>query len=250
MLKKSLKKILNYCGYELVNTKSILNQSNIDSEKMVLFNKVSPFTMTSFQRVGAISEAIEYLCKYKIEGDIVECGVWRGGSMMAAAISLINKNDIWRKLYLYDTFEGMSEPDEKDVSVNNLLALSYLNTKEKSKDDLIWAYSTLEEVKNNIYQTNYPKDKIFFVQGKVEDTLPNKLHSKIALLRLDTDWYESTKCELENLFPLLVDGGILIIDDYGYWKGCKKAVDEYFEKNNIRIFLNIIDDTGRIAIKL
>jgi len=249
MIKANFKKLIERFGYKVIKKES--NSSpNDDPEKDILFNKVSPFTMTSYQRVAAMSDAIKYLSKYKIEGDIVECGVWRGGSMMAAAISLINNGDTQRDLYLYDTFEGMSEPDENDISHANLLAINYMNENERSEGDVIWAYSTLDEVKNNIYQIDYPKEKIHFVKGKVEDTLPNKLHSKIALLRLDTDWYESTKCELENLFPLLVNNGILIIDDYGFWKGCKKAVDEYFEKNNIRIFLSVIDDTGRIAIKL
>jgi hypothetical protein len=86
--------------------------------------------------------------------------------------------------------------------------------------------------------------------GKVEDTIPADIPEKIALLRLDTDWYESTKHELIHLFPRLQKGGVLIIDDYGFWKGARKAVDEYFAENNIQILLNRIDDTGRMAIKL
>jgi O-methyltransferase len=83
----------------------------------------------------------------------------------------------------------------------------------------------------------------------VEDTIPASVPEQIALLRLDTDWYESTKCELEILFPRLVKGGVIIIDDYGCWQGARKAVDEYFNKNNIAILLNRMDDTGRIGIK-
>jgi hypothetical protein len=97
--------------------------------------------------------------------------------------------------------------------------------------------------------TNYPQDKLNYVVGKVEDTIPETLPRKIALLRLDTDWYESTLHELNHLYPLLTEGGVLIIDDYGHWQGAKKAVDEYIEKNKLKILLNRIDYTGRIAIK-
>jgi hypothetical protein len=113
----------------------------------------------------------------------------------------------------------------------------------------VWCFSSIEEVKNNIATLNYPTEKVYFVKGKVEDTIPTTIPQKIAVLRLDTDWYESTKHELEHLFPLLVSGGVLIIDDYGHWEGARKAVDEYIEKNNLNILLNRIDYTGRIAIK-
>jgi O-methyltransferase len=249
MIEKAVKRVIKYFGYALVESNIETKSLDSDKERMLLFDKVGNYTMTSYQRICSIIDSIEYLIRYNIDGDIVECGVWRGGSMMAAAISLMNNNDDKRDLYLYDTFEGMSDPDERDISVNNVNAKDYLNKNKRSKEDLIWAFSTLNEVKENIMSTNYPEKKIHFIKGKVEDTLEQSNHRKIALLRLDTDWYESTKCELENLFPLLVNGGVLIIDDYGHWKGCKKAVDEYFANNNIRIFLMVIDDTGRIAIK-
>lgn len=99
-------------------------------------------------------------------------------------------------------------------------------------------------------KTNFPEANLIYVKGKVEDTLPvNKPAGKIALLRLDTDWYESTKHELNILFPMLVQNGVLIIDDYGHWQGCRKAVDEYIQENKLPLLLNRIDYTGRIAIK-
>jgi hypothetical protein len=104
-------------------------------------------------------------------------------------------------------------------------------------------------VKLNIESTNYPKNLVHFVKGKVEDTIPQTMPEKIAILRLDTDWYESTYHELKHLFPKLVKGGIIIIDDYGHWKGAREAVDQYFTENGIHILLNRIDYTGRIGIK-
>ncbi len=97
--------------------------------------------------------------------------------------------------------------------------------------------------------TGYPKEKIHLIKGKVEDTIPENIPKEIALLRLDTDWYESTKHELIHLFPLLKPNGILIIDDYGHWEGARKAVDEYISDNNIHILLNRIDYSGRISVK-
>ena len=191
--------------------------------------------MTSEKRVNALIEAIEYLTKYQIPGAIVECGVWKGGSMMAAALALQDTN---RELYLYDTFEGMTDPTEVDKSFDGRTAI------EQFSD--VRCYAGLEEVRTNMLSTGYPEDKIHFVIGRVEEMLQVTVPDTIALLRLDTDWYESTKCELENLYPRLVKGGILIIDDYGHWQGCKKAVDEYF---TIPIVLKQIDYTGRITTK-
>lgn len=99
--------------------------------------------------------------------------------------------------------------------------------------------------------TGYPPEGIVFVKGKVEDTLSDRVPERIALLRLDTDWYESTRCELKHLFPRLVQGGVLVLDDYAWWSGSRKAADEYFRDNGIRILLNRIDSCGaRLGLKL
>ena len=205
--------------------------------------------MTSRERIFSAIEAAKFIARNRILGDIVECGVWKGGSTMAILETLKHAGDLKRRVYLYDTFEGMSEPTEADKTNYNAAAATLLNADADKEKNLVWAYSPLEEVKKNIDQTGYPAEQIQFVKGKVEDTIPGVLPGKIALLRLDTDWYESTKHELEHLYPLLVPGGVLIIDDYGHWQGAKKAVDEYFAAYNIPILLNRIDDTGRIAIK-
>ena len=115
--------------------------------------------------------------------------------------------------------------------------------------DLSGLVLPLEEVRHNLSNVGYPDDRIKLVKGLVEATLPNKAPSKIALLRLDTDWYESTRHELIHLYPRLAQRGVLIIDDYGHWEGAQKAVDEYIRDNNLPVLLNQIDYTGRIAIK-
>jgi bifunctional ADP-heptose synthase (sugar kinase/adenylyltransferase) len=97
--------------------------------------------------------------------------------------------------------------------------------------------------------TGYPSSNLIFVQGKVEETLPRVIPDNISLLRLDTDWYESTRHELIHLFPLLSKSGVLVLDDYGYWAGARKAVDEYVVENNIKILLDRVDGTGRVGLK-
>ncbi|HEY6503089.1 MAG TPA: TylF/MycF/NovP-related O-methyltransferase [Chitinophagaceae bacterium] len=213
-----------------------------------IYNEVRPFTMTSPERVFGLIEAVRYISRNKIEGDIAECGVWKGGSMLAIAKTLLNMNDGVRKLFLYDTFSGMSTPTDADKDPGNKSAADLLKKSDVKTSD-VWAYSGLNEVKTTMSLSGYQQELIHYVEGKVEDTIPGTMPGKLALLRLDTDWYESTRHELVHLFPLLVPGAVLIIDDYGFWKGARKAVDEYIAENNIRILLNRMDDTGRIAIR-
>jgi len=234
-----------------------LSNSNIESlpkdfeePHIKTFKKVQPFTMTSPERIYCLIEAVKYICQHKIEGDIVECGVWKGGSMLAVAETLVSQQISDRKLLLYDTYEGMPEPTGYDQDFTGKDAEVILNKNQNKEENLVWAYSPLDTVQKTLLLSTYNKENIRYIVGKVEDTIPKHIPEKIALLRLDTDWYESTKHELIHLFPRLQKGGVLIIDDYGFWKGARKAVDEYFAENNIPILLNRIDDTGRIAIKL
>jgi hypothetical protein len=144
----------------------------------------------------------------------------------------------------------MSDPSEADIDYSGKHSSERLTKENKFKAANIWCYATLDEVKKNMKSTGYPEDKFKYIQGKVEETIPATVPEKIAVLRLDTDWYESTKHELEHLFPLLNKHGILIIDDYGFWKGSRKAVDEYFAAMGIFPFLNRIDYSGRLYVKL
>ena len=210
---------------------------------------VKHFTMTSYERLVSFSRGIEYLEEHNIEGDIVECGVWRGGSMMIAALRLIQLGNTSRKLFMFDTYEGMSEPINVDISMHGNQAIDLMNSQSKNDPGSIWCFSPIDEVKSNLYSTKYSKANLHFVKGKVENTLPNKDIGKIAILRLDTDWYESTLHELNNLFDSVVPGGLIIIDDYGHWSGSKKAVDEFLKKRQLKVFLNRIDYSGRLIVK-
>ena len=213
-----------------------------------IMTAVEGLTMTSPERILALIEAVTYVCKHDIPGDFVECGVWKGGSSAAIARTLnyLGKSD--RILWMYDTFEGMSPPTDSDVDFLGQSADKLLDEQDIAKSASIWCRSPLDEVKQTMRDTGYRQPNIRFVVGKVEDTLSQSAPQNTAILRLDTDWYESTRYELEVLFPSLSDGGVLIVDDYGHWQGCRKAVDEYFAENDIRMMLNRIDYTGRIGI--
>jgi O-methyltransferase len=246
-----IQKLLYKLGYRIYNIQKEEARfpGDFDQQHIAIYKKVSPFTMTSRERIFSAIEATKFISKNNILGDIVECGVWKGGSTMAILETLRQAGDDSRNIFLYDTFEGMSAPTEDDKTNSNKTAEELLSENEDKEKNLVWAYSPLEEVKGNISLSGYNSNLINYVKGKVEDTIPKTLPGPIALLRLDTDWYESTKHELEYLYPLLVKGGVIIIDDYGHWQGARKAVDEYIAKNNIPLLLNRIDETGRIAIK-
>ncbi len=248
-LKSQINRFLKKFGYEIRHYQYSY-PSDFEDYIIKIINKVNSYTMTSAERISALCKAVEYISKNNIAGAIVECGVWRGGSMMAVIETLIYLNDYNRKLYLFDTFAGMTEPTQKDRDFQGNLAQNLLEKTLKNENNLLWCHTSLETVKQNINQLKYDGNKIHFIEGKVEETLPQNAPEEIALLRLDTDWYESTRHELIHLFPRLVSGGVIIIDDYGYWQGARQAVDEYIEQNKISLLLNRIDNTGRIGVIL
>ena len=172
-----------------------ITRSNLGFTKaeVAAFRKVQPFTATSQERIVGLIEAVRYLVANKIEGDFVECGVWRGGSMMAAMNALMEMGDTSRNFHLFDTYQGMTEPTAKDVMYTGRKAKDLIDDdKARHGADHNWCVASLNDVQRNVYSTGYPKDRINFVKGKVEETIPSHAPAKIALLRLDTDWYEST----------------------------------------------------------
>jgi hypothetical protein len=222
---------------------------DLDSNRKDILEIANKYSMTGGPRLAQLIQAVDHISKHKIKGDIVECGVWRGGSMLAVAQTLKLNNDTDRKLFLFDTYEGMNKPTIHDKNVKGIDAIIKFDQLKFNDESSDYCYADIDDVKKTLSLANYPKDNLNFIKGQVEKTLPDVNIGPIALLRLDTDWYESTKHELIHLYNQLVSGGILIIDDYGYWEGAKKAVDEFFEERGINIFLGRIDDTGRIAVK-
>ncbi len=247
-----LNKIANRLGYQ-VNIQKISFPYDIKTDQafMELYVQCKPYSMTSLERMFGLYQALCYVLENKIPGDFVECGVWKGGSAMMIALVLKKYGITDKKIYLYDTFEGMTEPTEEDKTVKGRDAEGMMKKEVSDKESAtsVWCYSPIDEVKKNIHSTGYPVSQILFIKGKVEDTLSANLPGRLALLRLDTDWYVSTKTELELLYPLLEKKGILIIDDFGHWEGAKKAVVEYFRNNGQSPLLQRMDYTGRLLIK-
>ncbi len=215
-----------------------------------LYERVKAFSMTSIERLYAMHKAAEYIVKARIAGDVVECGVWRGGSMMMAALTLLALGDTGRRLVLFDTFEGLPMPDkEKDVDLWGNSNYDEWTRHRRTDVSSDWACASLDAVRENIKSTGYPMDKVVCVKGMVQDTIATYLPEAIALLRLDTDWYESTACEMRLLYPRLHEQGPLIVDDYGHLKGQRQAIDEYFAETGETLLLNRIDYSGRLAVK-
>jgi len=236
-LAKITLKIFDRAGYQVSSTKSL----DYSKEDLEIIDFVKPYTLTDHQRIKSLLDGVEYIIKNNLSGSFVECGVWKGGSMIAVAKKLQNLNVDDRDIFLFDTFEGMSEPSKNDISQTGLDPL----------DKTEHMNNPIELVKDNFFKTNYPESKTHFIKGRVEDTLSKQDTGEIAILRLDTDYYESTKIEMEYLFPKIIKGGIIIIDDFGAWQGARKAVLEYIEKNKIQIYLNRIYPIGsRIGIKM
>ena len=251
-VRKIIRNILNTYGYEIIKLEEQGVPTDIlaDKEFMALYLSCKPYTMTSVERMYTLYLSVLHVLDNNLEGDFVECGVWRGGSsmLMAKCLQLRGRTD--KKIYLYDTFGGMTKPEDVDVSTRtNQVAMEKFEETSTSEDSADWCYASLDEVQQNMYATGIDPSNLQFVKGKVEETIPQTMPEKIALLRLDTDWYKSTKHELEHMYPILVKDGILIIDDFGHWDGCKKAVIEYFADRPETALINRIDVAGRMIIK-
>jgi O-methyltransferase len=251
-LKQTIKGAVRKAGYDIVPyTPQQPPDYPVDftPEHISIVKEVLPYTLTSPERIFEQIEAVRHIVRNRIAGGVVECGVWRGGSMMAAALALLQLNVHDRDLYLFDTFQGMPKPDAVDVEFSGSAAMDTFHEQQIGEDSSESCLAELADVQTNMARTNYDPGRIHFIQGKVEDSLPGQAPETIALLRLDTDWYSSTRHELEHLFPRLSPGGILIVDDYGHWEGARKATDEYLSRYAPALFLGRIDYTARIAVK-
>jgi hypothetical protein len=240
---KIVNRVLSKAGYEPKRSEI----ADLDPQTLSTIDAVAPYTMTSPERIFASCEAARYVTRFGIPGSVVECGVWAGGSMMAIARTLMEQGDTSRDLCLFDTFDGMSAPTELDTDIHGEVAGELMATQDHDTAP-VWAYASLEDVRKNIESTGYPMERVHFVKGPVEETVPGQAPDSIALLRLDTDWYESTRHELEHLPGRVSVNGVLIIDDYGHWQGARKAVDEWLAVSARPVLLSRTDYTGRIAI--
>jgi hypothetical protein len=228
--------------------------SQIEERNRAIVAQAMPYTMTGVLRLDATVTAVRHCVARGVAGAFAECGVWRGGSVLAMLLTLQELGAADRDVYLFDTFEGMTEPTERDVTDFEPPALETWDD-ARSRGERPWGEvfgaDVFDEstVRATLRATGYPAELLHLVKGPVEQTIPASAPEAIALLRLDTDWYESTRHELVHLYPRLAGGGVLIVDDYGHWQGARQAVDEYFATEAPPLLLNRIDYTGVVAVK-
>jgi len=220
-------------------------------EEITIIEHSRPFTMLSDPRLWACISSTKYIVNNDVPGAIVECGIWQGGASMSMMSTLLLLDAESREFFLFDTFKGMTGPSVVDMDPSGVTATYLMGRTVKKEGSNIWCIAELDDVKRNVATTNYPNQLVRFIQGDVTETLEleENLPNEIALLRLDTDWYESTKKELNILFPRLVKGGVCIIDDYGHWSGARRALDEYLLEHQIFPLMHVSDYTGRVFVK-
>jgi O-methyltransferase len=248
--KVQINKMFGALGYKIIAKNTFNYDLDLNNQEKKILNYVleNRLTMGSKDNLAATILAVRYICLNKIKGDFVECGVWRGGHGIAAALTF----DLYQsknKVICFDTFLGMTKPTDDDSRIyNKVNAITKFNSSSRENHNE-WCYASFEEVENNFLRAGVSKDNFQLIKGDVAETLPSFKVDAISFLRLDTDWYESTKAELKYLWPLLSINGLLVVDDYGHWQGSKKAVDEFF-KLNPAILFHAIDYTSRSGIKI
>ncbi|MFT3703615.1 MAG: TylF/MycF/NovP-related O-methyltransferase [Agriterribacter sp.] len=262
-MKKLIKSIINKLGFEVYKKGELsfgvatdtykINSLNFDKkvydyqdEALTLIRKCAPYSMGSLERMFALHHLVKYVEESKIAGDYVECGVWKGGNAaLMAGCHLAYSSTIYRNVWMYDTYEGLPVPSDEDgIDADNYYktAVDNDNKQELCIADESFVNEVLDDLK-------FPVSNRVIVKGLFEKTLLLKKPEKIAFLRLDGDWYESTKVCMNELYDKVVDGGIIMIDDYGAWEGCKKAIDEFFVDKGIIPLLHHVDFTCRYYIK-
>ena len=251
-MKKFIKDSLSKLGLQISRMdRKIRYPIEFTKRDIEIFNYVNErdLTMIGKQRMFSNVLIAKWITLNELEGDFVECGVWRGGSTLLVKM-IFEEYGNNSKVWLFDTFKGMTEPSDDDINFAGQLAKDKY-FKSKKKDYVDWAYASYHEVKEIFLKSGVNIQDCEFVKGDVLKTIPeyhDKL-KKISFLRLDTDWYESTRIELDYFYPKIVNNGFLVIDDYGHWGGSRKATDEYFSEKNIHNFKNIIDYSSRMIRK-
>jgi O-methyltransferase len=259
LITRSIKRGLKRYGYELVRIGSVQPAQpavepefppDFDAATIETVRAVRGYTMTGPERLFALCHAVRHVVAHGVPGAIVECGVWRGGSMMAAARTLLELDAGDRDLYLFDTYEGMPKPTEHDVDLAGVSAFERWESQRRNRFVPREAAASLRDVREAMGSVGYDPALVHFIKGMVEDTIPSAAPPQIALLRLDTDYYESTRHEMFELYPRLVRRGILIVDDFGVFRGSEKAVSEFLAESGEPIYLNRIDYSARVGVKL
>lgn len=229
-----IRKIINKLGYDVVSLENspIPNQIKIDEA----YVKYKPFTMIP----SYIFKLNLQLCdKFKdVEGSIVECGVWKGG-MIAGVSEFLNQD---RHYYLFDSFEGL--PDVKEVD-----GIAAKKWQEDTASPYYFDNCSADQKFAEEAMQLAGAEKFSIIKGWFEDTLSSNKPNKIAILRLDGDWYSSTMTCLTNLYDQVTKGGIIILDDYYAWEGCSKAVHDFFSERELSVRIHQFKDNICYIVK-
>jgi len=211
------------------NNHNKLFLKNTGRDFIEYFKEIKARTMLSAESLYDLWITINYIKKRGLNGDIVEFGVWKGGSLELSARA-IKQFNCKNRLIGIDTFSGHPIPheDEEDAWGNNMKA-RYLEELEQFGS---WAESSMDDVRMNLEKIT---SNFKLIKEEVTGSTTLSEIESIAILRLDMDWYDPTKAALENFFHRIQTGGSIIIDDYGHHTGAKKATDEFFRKHNIHL---------------
>ena len=226
-----------------------IKASNNEKKLVRTCSKYKFHTQTKYSIWNTL-KTFNKVIKNNVEGDIVECGVWQGINLVLFQKLIEIKKISNKKIYGFDTFEGIPIPTKNDITKDNKPMINEYKNMTKKDGSSGWNYASLKEVKKNYTENTKKNDNLILIKGKVENTLSSKknIPNKICILRLDTSLYEGTKIELKNLFPRVQSGGVVIVEGYEQFKGVKKATDEYLQSKMYDS--NFFPILGRLVIYL
>lgn len=270
-LKKYIRPLINATGFDLVRYRSPIEANlkidehlgyELETEASACIQIVKNNTMLSKRKLVTLYQQVVYCEKNNVQGDFVECGVWKGGAVGLMALANLNTAaHRKRHLHLFDAFQEICEPDvdfDGERAVREVMEMTGRIGHDQGRlqsltgvYDKLGGPGTLDENKNLLENIiSYPTEFIHYHKGWFQNTIPTDHQDieKIAILRLDGDWYASTKVCLDYLFDKVVKGGVVIVDDYGTYDGCKRAVDEFLAARSLTFFFHSIDSDARYII--
>ena len=265
IIKEAIKNLLLNSGYKLSKIKSIKREIGYDfgEEALDVLKKIKSHTMVSKDALITLYQQVRHCQVNSIEGSYVECGVWKGGAVGVIASAIKNYQSFPREIQYFDIFDDICEPDpliDGDKALDDVFKYAQVKSEELSGElkpvkgiyDQFGGHGTIKILEELIIKRlKYPRELLKIHKGWFQDTIPKiePYIGKIAILRLDGDWYSSTKVCLDYLYKHLSIGGFIIIDDYGCYEGCAKAVDEFRKINNINDFMITVNNETRYWIK-
>jgi O-methyltransferase len=257
MISRLVNSLAYRLGYELNVSEAVRHLGyDMEDEARQKIRLVRSHTMLPYRRLITLYQQAVFCEKNEIQGSYVECGTWKGGAIGLMALANLQHATVRRDLHLFDSFEGLPEPDEAIDGEKAAQFARDLGARANGKlaplEGAFGSVGTLEINKQLLEKVvGYDTNHLHYYKGWFQDTLPRHAADvgDIAILRLDGDWYSSQSVCLDYLYDKVVSGGFVIIDDYGWFDGDRRAVDEFMQRKQIRAFLNHIDNAGRYWIK-